>query len=134
MKALAGTLLLGFPLGAGAHVFGQTYVLPLPFWMYAFTASAALALSFAVVGYFATAKGAARHAFARQREDVQRPPGPLFDALRALSVALLLLTMLTTLFGTPNPFANFGMTFFWIAFVLGLTYVVALIGDIYAAV
>jgi len=134
VKALAATLLLVFPLGAGAHVFGQTYVLPLPFWMYAFTASAALALSFAVVGYFATAKSAPRHAFAPQRQDLQRPQGPLFDALRALSVALLLLTMLTTLFGTPNPFANFGMTFFWIAFVLGLTYVVALIGDIYAAV
>jgi hypothetical protein len=134
VKALAATLLLVFPLGAGAHVFGQTYVLPLPFWMYAFTASAALALSFAVVGYFATAKSAPRHAFAPQRQGLQRPQGPLFDALRALSVALLLLTMLTTLFGTPNPFANFGMTFFWIAFVLGLTYVVALIGDIYAAV
>ena len=58
MKALAGTLLLIFAPAAGAHIFGQTYVLPLPFWMYAFTASAALVLSFAVVGYFATAKAA----------------------------------------------------------------------------
>jgi len=134
MKMLAGTLLLGFPLAAGAHVFGQTYVLPLPFWMYAFTASAALALSFAVVGYFATAKSAPPPAAAPQMQGVQRPHGPAFGALRALSVALLLLTLLTTLFGTANPFANFGMTFFWIAFVLGVTYVVALIGDVYGTV
>ena len=134
MKALAGTLLLALPLAASAHVFGQSYVLPLPFWMYAFTASAALALSFAVVGYFATAKSAPRYALAQPHELAQRPHGPLLGAGRALSVALLLLTMLTTLFGSANPFANFGMTFFWIAFVLGLTYVVALIGDVYAAV
>ena len=134
MKALAGTLLLIFAPAAGAHIFGQTYVLPLPFWMYAFTASAALVLSFAVVGYFATAKAAPRHASAQPQGDVRGPRGAVFDALRGLSVALLLLTMLAAFFGTPNPFANFGVTFFWIAFVLGLTYVVALIGDVYATV
>jgi hypothetical protein len=134
MKAVAAALLLIFPLTAGAHVFGQMYVLPLPFWMYAFAASAALALSFAVVGYLATAKRAPRRAGSALEVDVQRAQGPLFGLARALSVALLLLTVLTTLFGTSNPFANFGMTFFWIAFVLGLTYVVALIGDVYAAV
>ncbi len=134
MKALAGTLLLFCAPGAEAHIFGQTYVLPLPFWMYAFTASAALVLSFAVVGYFATAKAAPRVAVAQLPGDVQRRPGAMFEALRALSTALLLLTMLSALFGTSNPFANFGMTFFWIAFVLGLTYAVALIGDVYAAV
>src|SRR5689334_9013214 len=134
MKALAGALLVLFAPAAGAHIFGQTYVLPLPFWMYAFTASAALVLSFAVVGYFATAKAAPRLAFSLPQGDVQRPRAAMLNALRGLSVALLLLTVLTALFGTSNPFANFGVTFFWIAFVLGLTYVVALIGDVYATV
>lgn len=134
MKALAGALLVLFAPGAGAHIFGQTYVLPLPFWMYAFTASAALVLSFAVLGYVATAKAAPRPAFALPQGDVQRPRAAMLNALRGLSVALLLLTVLTALFGTSNPFANFGVTFFWIAFVLGLTYVVALIGDVYASV
>ncbi len=131
MKPLLGALLGLTPLAAGAHAFGQSYVLPLPFWMYAFAASAALALSFVVVGYFVSAKSAARNA---RTVEISLPPKatPALGALRALSVALLLLTILTALFGTRNPFGNFSVTFFWIIFVLGFTYVVALIGDVYA--
>lgn len=132
MKQLLGALLLAFPPVAGAHAFGQSYVLPLPFWMYAFAASAALALSFLVVGYFVTAKTAARNARTLPLGSAGWARGPVLEVLRALSVALLLLTLLTALFGTPNPFANFSVTFFWIVFVLGFTYVVALIGDVYA--
>ena len=132
MKTLAGALLAFLPLAASAHAFGQTYVLPLPFWMYAFAASAALALSFVIVGYFVTAKGAARNHRAMEVR-IWSPPRTL-HVLRAVSVAVLLLTILTGIFGTRNPFANFSVTFFWIIFVLGFTYVVALIGDVYAPV
>jgi len=134
VKALIGALLVLWPLAAAAHAFGQTYVLPLPFWMYAFAASAALALSFVVVGYLATARSAPHDARPAQEDEARWTLGPVLGVLRALSLALLLLTLLTALLGTPNPFANFGVTFFWIVFVLGLTYVVALIGDVYAAV
>ncbi len=44
------------------------------------------------------------------------------------------LCIVTGLFGTQNAFANFNMTFFWIIFVLGVPYAVALVGDFYAAV
>lgn len=134
MKTLAGALLLAFPLAAAAHAFGQTYVLPLPFWMYAFAASAALALSFVVVGYLATAKSASRDARTMEVAAMPWSGGRKLAVLRALSVAVLMLTFLTALFGTPNPFGNFSVTFFWIVFVLGFTYVVALIGDVYASV
>ncbi len=132
MKLAVATLLLLLPLGANAHAFGQSYVLPLPFWMYAFAASAALALSFVVVGYFVTARTAAGNA---RTVEIRLPStaAPALGVLRALSVAVLLLTILTALFGTPNPFGNFSVTFFWIIFVLGFTYVVALIGDVYTA-
>jgi hypothetical protein len=132
MKLLLATLLLVFPLAAAAHAFGQTYVLPLPFWMYAFAASAALALSFVIVGYFVTAKSATRNWRALDLGGARLADGRALGILRGLSVALLLLTLLTALFGTRNPFANFSVTFFWIIFVLGFTYVVALIGDVYA--
>lgn len=132
MRALAGSLLFAFPLAAAAHAFGQTYVLPLPFWMYAFAASAALALSFMVVGYFVTAKSAERNTRTLPLGSARWLQGPVLLGLRGLSVGLLVLTLLTALFGTPNPFANFSITFFWIIFVLGFTYVVALIGDVYA--
>lgn len=47
-------------------------------------------------------------------------------------MSALALCIATGLFGTKNPYANFNMTFFWIAFALGLTYVTAILGDVYA--
>jgi hypothetical protein len=58
-------------------------------------------------------------------------PGALLAALRMVGVLLLALCVATGLFGTRNPFANFNMTFFWIVFVLGFSYLVALCGDLY---
>ena len=133
MIPFVGLLVLVFPAAASAHAFGQTYVLPIPFWMYAFAASAALALSFVVVGYFVTAKDAVRNARTVDLGGILWARGGFLGVLRAFSVALLALTLLTALFGTPNPFANFSVTFFWIIFVLGFAYATALIGDVYAA-
>jgi hypothetical protein len=132
---------VGAPLGAlfcsnaAAHSFGNIYTLPIPFWMYAFSASAALVLSFVVVGYFVSAKSAARNfrTFDLVTFDAGAERG-VVAALQALSVFALLLTMLTGLFGSANPFTNFSVTFFWIFFVLGFTYVTALVGDIYRAI
>src|SRR5712671_5169356 len=132
---LAGPSIALFCGEAAAHSFGNIYSLPIPFWMYAFSASSALILSFVVVGYFVSAKSAARnlrtvdlYAF---NAGVDRRA---VAALQALSVFALLLTMLSGLFGTANPFANFSVTFFWIFFVLGLTYLTALVGDVYRAI
>jgi hypothetical protein len=127
-------LLLSFG-AADAHMTGVVYNLPIPFWMYGFAASAALALSFLVVGYFVTAKSAARNF---REIELVLPDSMLLRAvlkgLRILSVCALLLTILTGLFGPANPFANFSVTFFWVVFALGFTYLTALIGDIYAMI
>jgi len=62
---IVGTPLVAlFCSNAAAHSFGNIYTLPIPFWMYAFSASAALVLSFVVVGYFVSAQSAARKLFA----------------------------------------------------------------------
>ena len=45
------------------------------------------------------------------------------------SVSLLALCVATGLWGRQNAFVNFSMTFFWIVFVLGVPYAVALVGD-----
>ena len=58
--AMAGWLLLA-GREATAHSMGVVYNLPIPFWMYAFAASAALALSFLMVGFFVTVQGAERN-------------------------------------------------------------------------
>lgn len=117
---------------AHAHSFGTPYNLPVPFWMYAYGASATLAVSFAIVAYFAGVPIDATR-IARTGAGVGfRIPGALLAVLRALSFALLALCIATGLFGTKNVYANFDMTFFWLVFALGFLYVTALIGDLYA--
>ena len=115
---------------AEAHSFGVMYTLPIPFWMYAFAVSATLALSFLMIGFFATGQSPER--VARPIEIQGVVPRAVWTILRGLSVVLLVLTILTGLFGTQNPFNNFSLTFFWIGFVLGFAYLTALVGDLYA--
>jgi hypothetical protein len=120
---------------ASAHSMGVVYNLPIPFWMYAFAASAALVLSFLIVGYFVTAQDAQRNF---RTVDLRVPGagirGAVLRALQGASVFALVLTIVTGLLGPANPFANFSMTFFWVIFVLGFTYLTALIGDVYALI
>jgi hypothetical protein len=126
---LPPTLLIAGCGCAEAHSFGTIYNLPIPFWMYAFAASATLALSFLMVGFFITGQSAERNL--RSVEIPDAVPRAGWSILRCLSVFLLLLTMLTGLVGTQRPFNNFSLTFFWIGFVLGFAYLTALIGDVY---
>jgi hypothetical protein len=135
IRGLIGAALLLLSGAVLAHSMGVVYNLPIPFWMYAFAASAALILSFLIVGYFVTAQGAARN-FRTIDVDVPRiaAGGAALRALRAFSVFILLVTILAGLFGPANPFANFSMTFFWVIFVLGFNYLTALIGDVYALI
>jgi len=126
--------LLLFATSAYAHSFGTPYNLPVPFWMYAYGASATLAVSFAIVAYFAGVPIDAQK-FVRTRQGVGlRIPGALLGTMRALSVSLLVLCIATGLFGTRNVYTNFNMTFFWLVFALGFLYATALIGDVYALV
>jgi len=125
--------LILFAAGSGcaeAHAFGVMYTLPIPFWMYAFAVSATLALSFLMIGVFATEQSAER--VSRPIEIQGVAPYGVWTILRVLSLVLLVLTILTGLFGTQNPFNNFSLTFFWIGFALGLAYLTALVGDFYA--
>ena len=115
---------------AEAHTFGTIYNLPIPFWMYAFAASATLALSFLMVGFFVTGQTPERNL-----RSVEMPgivPDVAWSILRGLSVFLLVFTMLTGIVGAQRPFNNFSLTFFWVWFVLGFAYLTALLGDIYA--
>lgn len=126
-------VLAGLPGLAAAHSFGQLYTLPVPFWLYAWTAAAALIVSFLIAGIFLTTGGPAP-ATPRQRDFPHRLPAWLWRALQALSLAGLLICMATGLFGTRQSYANLNMTFFWIVFVLGYAYLTAVIGNLYALI
>jgi len=129
--------LLFVPGVAAAHFFTQPYTLPVPFSMYAFGATAALLLSFVIVGVFATvpafAVAAPADAAAATGTAYERGGAGLRIG-RATSVLMLVFCIVTGLFGVQNPFANFSMTFFWIVFVLAVPYAVALAGDFYVAI
>jgi len=120
---------------ARAHTFGTVYNLPVPFWMYAYGAGAALVVSFVIVAYFASvpkAAAAALSAEARPGRVVGHVGPGWIAALRTLSVFALALSILAGIIGVRNAYANINMTLFWVVFVLGCFYLTALIGDFYA--
>lgn len=128
-------LFIFFPTPASAHSFGKLYSLPVPLWMYLFGAAATIAFSFLIIGYF----------FTKQNADYSVQsylvPQNIFTKLlshrisifvfKFISLFLFILTILSGLFGSNVSTSNFNMTFFWIIFVLGLTYLTAVFGNIY---
>jgi hypothetical protein len=113
-----------------------SYNLPIPFQLYAMGATGALAVSFVLVGYLVNA-GTAGDEHVRRLEfgagsgGLSTAVGKFLVVLKALSIYGLLLTIATGIFGSQIPIANFNITFFFIAFVLGLAYLTALVGDVY---
>ena len=123
-------LLLVLPGSAHAHSFGRSYNLPVPVWLYAWGAAAALLLSFLLIAWFFGASHSTKPAAGRVLPSAWlRPALPL---LRGLGLLLLLLCIASGFWGSADAYRNFNMTWFWIVFVLGLAYATALLGDFYA--
>jgi hypothetical protein len=120
---------------AQAHPFAPSYTLPVPFWMYAAGTVAALLLSFLAVGWW-TRAGDERAARAVGDAHLARLLlGPrAVEGLAMVSVLGLLLCIATGLLGTRSAAFNLNMTLFWIVFVLGVTYLSALVGNLFDAI
>ena len=123
---------------AEAHGFGQRYELPLPLGLYLFGAAAALALSFVVFGLFVRRATATR--IRSQVDLLATPLGRLIGhtavvvALRLAVLGLFVATILAGLFGDQNPYRNIAPTLVWIVWWVGLAYVAAFAGDLWALV
>src|SRR5215831_17886687 len=139
-KARVGLLAAASLLQArptAAHGFGQRYNLPLPLSLYLFGAAAAVVVSFIIVGLFVRA-GAARSGFDR-RFDLRRlgirrlilHPAPGF-ALKLLALAIFAVTVMAGFIGNQDPYRNLAPTMVWIIFWVGLAYVSAFVGHIWA--
>jgi hypothetical protein len=122
---------------AAAHGLGERYDLPLPLGLYLFGAALMVALSFMVLALFARAG----HQLAGR--DVQalglRFPtwpgeGALLLAVRSLSVVLFLLLVVAGLFGSSDPFKNPLPVSVWILGWVGIAYVSALLGNVWALI
>lgn len=141
-KGLAGAgilvLLVGWAAPAFGHALRQRYDLPIPLGLYVAGAGATVALSFVVIALF-TRSPPSLGSYPRinlLRFRVFRAlthPGVLF-ACRALSVGVFVLLLLAGFFGRQNPFKNITPTAVWVVWWVGLAYVSALVGDLWALI
>ena len=132
--ALAGLLVACWPAAASAHGFGALYNLPVPFWLYGWSAAAAVILSFMVACLFLTSTGAPKNPATRDLAGSALAGALrlLKPGLQLLAALLLLLCMATGFWGNADPMRNFSMPFFWIIFVLLAPYLTVFVGDFYA--
>ena len=132
-----GLALLANP--AYAHGFGERYDLPVPLGYFLAGAGAAVVLSFAIIGLFA--RGVPGHNTC-WRYDLFRHrwlravlTSPLLLVpLKVMSVFLLGLVIATGLFGSQTPSLNFAPTFIWIIWWVGMGFVSALVGNLWALI
>jgi hypothetical protein len=106
--------------------------------MYLYACAATLVVSFAAVGYLV---GASPRRSTYRTWDVLPGSGTWQSAWRATvyllrggAVGCLLLTIAAGLIGTGDPTANINMTLFWVVFLLGFTYVTAVLGNLYGLI
>lgn len=143
-RAARPALLLGIAIAAaiapaapaGAHGFGQRYDLPLPLSLYLFGTSAAIVLSFVIVGLFARHNPGAR-LYPRLHLSV----GPLgswvtyrFIAalFKLIAVGLLVLIVIAGFCGSQDPYRNIAPTLVWIIGWVGIAMFSAFVGDVWA--
>jgi hypothetical protein len=137
MLALGATCMLS-PGLALAHGFGARYDLPIPLSMYIWGAAWTVGLSFVVAGLF-------MHRFkdsgAGRSVDMLRVPvlrglahPVVLEPVRAVVVALFLLVIAAGFFGTQDPFKNIAPTTVWVIWWVGMAYVSALLGDLWALI
>lgn len=123
---------------ANAHGFGQRYDLPVPLRLWLGAAAAAVVVSFVVIGL---AAGRRRGADDYPRVNLlQWSLGRLIadrrtlEAVRLVSAALLVLVVAAGFVGDQTPTRNLAPTWVWVIWWVGLAYVSALIGNLWAVV
>lgn len=124
------------PAFAHAHGFGTRYELPLPLAIYLTSAALTILLSFLAMAWFSRRAVAAGEGW---RFDVLSTlPGrvlasaPALFVLRLAAVALFVLVVCAGLLGTQSPLKNIAPAFFWALWWVGMTYISALAGDLWA--
>jgi len=128
----AAAALASLPLTAWPHAFGERYDLPAPLAYFVAGAAAVVGLSFVVAVWVAR-----RARPLSPSKGFVIALGPLLPALRracrAASVMLLVLAVVAGLFGTRNPEMNLAPTLVWIIAWVGLSLVVACVGNVWPA-
>jgi hypothetical protein len=122
---------------ASAHGFGQRYDLPIPLSFYLVGAAAAVVVSFIIVGLFVREVPRARP---YPRLDLMAPLGrwiaspSLVLAVKLLALAGFIITIVAGFRGDQNPYRNIAPTMVWTIAWVGLAYVSAFIGNLWAVI
>ena len=139
LLAITTALVLGLTLQpAYAHGFGERYDLPVPLYLYVTGAGLAVALSFAAIGYFL--RGQRGHGGYPTFNLLQLRVGRLLAhpvlllAVKVTSVSLFLLTVAAGALGSQAPIENLAPTMVWILWWVGIAYVSALLGNVWALI
>ncbi len=123
---------------AHAHGFGARYDLPIPLSLYLAGAGFTVAVSFVMLAAFMrSAPRSGEH----WRLDLTRTAGGRFLvapgfllACRTLAVALFLVVVAAGLFGVQSPLKNIAPVMVWAIWWVGMAYISALLGDLWALV
>ena len=140
MRALAGAAaaLCALATAAHAHGFGQRYDLPLPLSLYLVGAAAAVAVSFVIVGLFVRnvprTPGYPRFDLLRYPAGRWLTQGGIAFALQLVALAIFIVVVIAGFRGDQNPYRNIAPTLVWIVWWVGLAYVSAFFGDLWALI
>jgi len=123
---------------AHAHGFGARYDLPIPLSLYLAGAGLTVAVSFAMLAVFMRS---APVSDGHWRLNLTRTAGGRFLvapafllACRTLAVALFLVAVAAGLFGVQSPLKNIAPVMVWAIWWVGMAYISALLGDLWALV
>ena len=117
------------PSIASAHAFGQQYTLPLPVNLYILGASIALIASFVILTFFSAPAHAAPLSDRPLPRWLQRRSVSI--GAHTLGLLVLALTVLSGIFGPQTSTGNLADFFFWIALLLVMTYVSAIVSGVW---
>jgi hypothetical protein len=133
---LLASVSLTLPRPAFAHAFAQRYDLPVPLGLWVAGAALAVALSFAVIGLFVRGTpglhGYPRLNLLRWRWSRLLVRPGLRLGLQMAAVTAFLLVVAAGMVGHPNPTRNLAPTIVWILWWVGVAYLSALVGNLWA--
>ena len=122
---------------ASAHGFGQRYDMPLPLSLYLYGTAAVVVVTFVIVGLLVRRAPEARWRSSRDlplhRAGFVIHPGIVL-LLKLIAAALFVVTVTAGFIGDQNPYRNIAPTMVWIIVWVGVAYVSAFAGDLWALV
>ena len=123
---------------ASAHGFGQRYDLPLPLSLYLYGTAAVVVVTFVIVGLFVRHTAEARHSprldlLGHAAGKIIAYPGVIL-LLKLVAAGLFVVTVMAGFIGDQNPYRNIAPTMVWIIVWVGVAYVSAFVGDLWALI